>query len=267
MEPGYAPTLIDVTRPSTARVQDYLLGGAHNFAVDRALADELVLACPAVTDRVRSHRVFLRRAVRFLAGQGVHQFLDIGSGVPTVGSPHETARRVLPESTVVYVDIDPVTVAHGQAILEGDDRAAIVRADLRDPESIAAAVTWLDLIDFTRPVALLFAGVLHLLPDEDDPVGLVAALRDRLVTGGYLLVSHATRSGTGTAAARHPRPQHEILRFFDGTTLVEPGLVPLPLWRTDPDERLDDPDRIGIYAGIGRIHAGTAHRADGTIRV
>jgi hypothetical protein len=272
MDAGYSPTMIDVARPSTARVEDYLLGGAHNFAVDRALGDQLVSASPVLADRIRSHRVFLRRAVRFLAQQGVRQFLDIGSGVPTVGSAHETARRVSPESTVVYVDVDPVAVAHGQAILEGDDRAAVIRADLRDPESMAAAVARLGLIDFTRPAALLFAGILDLLPDEDDPVGLVAALRGRLLTGGYVLVSHATRPTTwlaaaGTAAARHPRSRAEILRFFAGTRLVEPGLVHLPLWRPDPGEHLNFPQRLAIYAGIGRVTAGADRLASGSDRV
>jgi S-adenosyl methyltransferase len=260
--PSWAPETIDVTRPSAARVYDYILGGAHNFAVDRQLGDELIRTSPDVAETMRANRVFLRRAVRALAGQGVRQFLDIGSGVPTVGNVHEIAQQIAPESTVVYVDVDPVAVAHSEAILAGNDRAGVVCADLRDPALITDKAR--GLIDFGAPVGVLLAGVVHFVPDEDDPAGLVAALRDPLVAGSYLLISHTTYDGqppevveaqklaARTATPLYPRPHAEILAYFDGTTLLDPGLVPIPLWRPDPGEVVAHPERISAYAGVGR---------------
>jgi SAM-dependent methyltransferase len=262
--PSWAPDGIDVTRPSAARVYDYILGGAHNFAVDRALGDELVRTSPDVADTMRSNRVFLRRAVRYLAEQGVRQFLDIGSGVPTVGNVHEVAQQVAPESTVVYVDVDPVAVAHSEAILAGNERAGVICADLRQPDRIRAEARQLRLIDFDRPVAVLLAGVVHFVPAADDPAGLVASLRDPLAPGSYLLISHTTFDGqppevveaqrlaARTATPLFPRPHGEILAYFDGLTLVDPGLVFIPLWRPDPGEKVEHPERISAYAGVGR---------------
>jgi SAM-dependent methyltransferase len=261
--PTWAPEGIDITRPSAARVYDYILGGAHNFAVDRALGDELIRTSPDVAETMRSNRVFLRRAVRFLAGQGVRQFLDIGSGVPTVGNVHEVAQQVAPESTVVYVDVDPVAVAHSEAILNGADRAGVICADLREPERIRAEAQRLGMIDFDRPVAVLLAGVIHFVPDSDDPAGLVSSLRDPLPPGSSLLISHTTFDGqppevveaqqlaARTATPLYPRPHAEILSYFDGTTLVDPGLVYIPLWRPDPGEQVTHPERISAYAGVG----------------
>jgi hypothetical protein len=261
--PTWAPDGIDVTRPSAARVYDYILGGAHNFAVDRALGDELIRTSPDVAETMRSNRVFLRRAVRFLAEQGVRQFLDIGSGVPTVGNVHEVAQQVAPDSTVVYVDVDPVAVAHSEAILTGNERAGVICADLREPDRIRAEAGKLGLIDFDRPVAVLLAGVVHFIPDSDDPAGLVASLRDPLVAGSYLLISHTTFDGqppevveaqklaARTATPLFPRTHREILAYFDGMSLVDPGLVFIPLWRPEPGEQVEHPERISAYAGVG----------------
>ena len=262
--PDWAPGNIDVTRPSAARVYDYILGGAHNFAVDRRLGDELVRTSPEVAETMRANRIFLRRAVRFLAGQGVRQFLDIGSGVPTVGNVHEIAQQLAPESTVVYVDFDPVAVAHSEAILESNDRAGVVCADLRQPGRILDEVRGLGLIDLTAPVALLLAGVLHFLADSDKPGDLVAQLRDALAPGSHLLISHTTFDGqppevveaqrlaAQTATPIFPRPYNEVLSYFAGTALVEPGLVYIPLWRPDPGEVVAHAERISAYAGVGR---------------
>jgi hypothetical protein len=261
--PTLAPDGIDVTRPSAARVYDYILGGAHNFAVDRALGDELIRTSPDVAETMRSNRVFLRRAVRFLAEQGVRQFLDIGSGVPTVGNVHEVAQQVAPESTVVYVDVDPVAVVHSEAILAGNERAGVICADLREPDRIKAKAVELGLIDFGRPVAVLLAGVVHFVPDSDDPATVVASLREPLVPGSYLLISHTTYDGqppevveaqklaTRTATPLFPRPHAEILAYFEGLTLVDPGLVFIPLWRPAPGEQVEHPERISAYAGVG----------------
>jgi SAM-dependent methyltransferase len=262
--PTWAPDGIDVNRPSAARVYDYILGGAHNFEVDRALGDELIRTSPDVAATMRANRVFLRRAVRFLAGSGVRQFLDIGSGVPTVGNVHEIAQESAPGSTVVYVDVDPVAVAHSEAILDGNDRAGVICADLREPERILAEARQLGLIDIDKPVAVLLAGVVHFVPDADNPGGLVRQLVDGLVPGSYLLLSHTTFDGqppevleaqalaARTATELYPRRHAEILGYFDGLTLVEPGLVFIPLWRPDPDERIEHPERISAYAGVGR---------------
>jgi|SRR5205814_1385414 len=262
--PGWAPENIDISQPSAARVYDYILGGAHNFAVDRQLGDELIRTSPDVAETMRSNRVFLRRAVTFLVEQGVRQFVDIGSGVPTVGNVHEVAQAAAPESTVVYVDVDPVAVAHSEAILRGNDRAAVICEDLREPERILDQARALGLIDLTRPVAVLLAGVLHFVPDADDPAGLVAKLRDPLATGSYLLISHTTFDGqppevveaqrlaSRTATPLFPRPHRQILEYFEHTTLVEPGLVYIPLWRPDPGETVAYPERISAYAGVGR---------------
>jgi hypothetical protein len=262
--PTWAPEGIDVNRPSAARVYDYILGGAHNFEVDRALGDELIRTSPDVADTMRANRVFLRRAVRFLAQAGVRQFLDIGSGVPTVGNVHEIAQAAAPESTVVYVDVDPVAVGHSEAILAGNDLAGVICADMREPERIMQEARRLDLIDVSRPVAVLLAGVVHFVPDSDDPAGLVKHLVDGVVPGSYLLLSHSTFDGqppevieaqalaARTATELYPRPHAEILSYFDGTTLVDPGLVFIPQWRPDEGERVEHPERISAYAGVGR---------------
>jgi len=262
--PSWAPEGIDVSRPSAARVYDYLLGGAHNFEVDRALGDELVRRSPELAETMRANRVFLRRAVRFLAGAGVRQFLDIGSGVPTAGNVHEIAQQVAPDATVVYVDVDPVAVAHSDAILAADDRAAMLCADLREPGRILAEAHQTGLIDSSRPVAVLLAGVVHFVPDAADPGDLIRQLVEPLAAGSYLLISHATFDGqppglvetqrlsARTATEISPRPYAEIVRYFDGLTLVEPGLVFIPQWRPDPDEPDGRPERIAAYAGIGR---------------
>lgn len=262
--PTWAPDGIDVNRPSAARVYDYILGGAHNFAVDRALGDELIRTSPDVADTMRANRVFLRRAVRFLAGTGVRQFLDIGSGVPTVGNVHEIAQQVAPGSTVVYVDMDPVAVAHSEEILAGNDRAGVICADLREPERILFEARHLGLIDFDQPVALLLAGVVHFVPDQDNPDALVRDLVSPLAPGSHLLISHTTFDGQPpevieaqalagrTATELFPRPYQTILGYFDGLALVDPGLVYIPLWRPDPGERIAHPERISAYAGVGR---------------
>jgi SAM-dependent methyltransferase len=258
------PQGIDVTQPSAARVYDYFLGGAHNFAVDRALADQITALTPNVGETMRAGRAFLRRAVKFLVEAGVRQFLDIGSGIPTVGNVHEIAQLAAPDSTVIYVDVDPIAVAHSRAILEGNDRAAVIQADLREPERILAEARQTGLIDFSQPSAILLAGVVHFILDADDPAGHVATLRKALAPGGYLVLSHTTMDDqppevvqaqqlsqrTGTEIALRSRAQVEA--YFDGLTLVEPGLVFLPAWRPDPGDVVDQPERVAAFGGVGR---------------
>ena len=259
----WVPPGIDTTRPSAARVYDYFLGGTHHLPVDRELAARIEAMTPDIGATMRANRVFLRRAVRFLAGAGVRQFLDIGSGIPTAGNVHEIARAEAAGSTVVYVDVDPVAVEHSRAILAGVERTGVVLADARDTGLLLAGTARLGLIDFTEPVGILLAGVLHFVADSDDPAGLVAALRSAVVPGSHLVISHATADGqppevveaqklssrTGTGIVL--RPHAEIASWFDGFPLVEPGLVHIPLWRPEPGTAVEQPERFGAYAGVG----------------
>jgi SAM-dependent methyltransferase len=262
--PEWAPADLDVTRPSVARVYDYVLGGAHNFDVDRQLADEISRLAPNIIDSARASRHFLRRGVRFLAEAGIRQFLDIGSGIPTVGNVHEIAQAVEPTTRVVYVDIDPIAVAQSRSILRGNATTGVLCVDLRDPAKIFAEAVETGLINLDEPLAVLLAGVLHFLPDSDEPAEVVRQLREPLAPGSYLLISHATGDGqppevraaqqlTARSAEVTLRTHAEIAAFFGPFTLVEPGLVRLGQWRPDPaDEPDPDPDRVAGYAGVGR---------------
>jgi SAM-dependent methyltransferase len=260
----WVPAGIDVDVPSAARVYDYFLGGAHNFAVDRALAEQIAAMTPNIGETMRSNRVFLRRAVRYLAAQGIRQFLDIGSGIPTAGNVHEIALEAAPGARVVYADIDPVAVEHSRAILAGVDGTGVICADVRDVDRVLAEAEKLG-IDFTRPVAVLLAGVLHFVPDSDSPAAIVTALGSAVAPGSYLLISHATADGqppevveaqrlsgrTGTEIVL--RPAAAITSYFDGFDLVDPGVVFIPRWRPDPQDPVDEhPERVGAYAGVGR---------------
>ncbi|BEL08571.1 SAM-dependent methyltransferase [Actinoplanes sichuanensis] len=255
----WVPAGIDTSRPSAARVYDYFLGGTHHLPVDRELAGHIEAMTPDIGATMRANREFLQRAVRFLAGAGIRQFLDVGSGIPTSGNVHEIAQAEASGSSVVYVDVDPVAVGHSRAILAGVERTGVVLADARDTGTILAEAA--QLIDFGQPVAVLLAGVLHFVPDEDDPAGLVAALRGVTAPGSYLLISHATadgqppevvaaqrlssRTGTGIVLRSHA----EIASWFAGFPLIDPGLVHIPLWR--PTEPVEHPERYGAYAGVG----------------
>lgn len=259
----WVPPEVDTTRASIARVYDYLLDGAHNFAIDRELALKGLELLPNLRDAARFNRAFLHRAVRFCLDQGIRQFLDIGSGVPTVGNVHEVAQAVAPDSHVVYVDNEPVAVAHSELILEGNDRAGVVWADAREPHTILSHPTTRRLLDFERPVAVLMVAVLHAIPDKDDPAGIVAQFRDAVVPGSFLAVSHGT-SDRGSEQLRiyrdmfkdsqtpvvH-RTHEEVFGLFDGWKLIEPGVVFTPEWRPEPGAaRVLDPERGFCYAGV-----------------
>jgi hypothetical protein len=263
--PSWAPAEIDLRRPSAARVYDFYLGGLHNFEVDRQMAREAIGLWPDLPRIMQANRAFLRRAVRFLATAGITQFVDIGSGIPTVGNVHQVAQQAVPSTRVVYVDSDPVAVAHSRAILAGDSQTAVVQADLRQPERILADPAVQSMIDFDRPVAILLVAVLHFLADEDDPAGAVARLSEPLSRDSYLVISHASTDGQPRLAALHQelyqrtptpmtmRSRAEIARLFEDFELVPPGLVWLPEWRPDPGEPVDDqPERTTGFAGVGR---------------
>jgi hypothetical protein len=257
--PSWAPAEVDLDRPSAARVYDYYLGGFHNFPADREMAKEAIRMWPELPLMMQANRGFLRRAVRFAVREGVTQFLDIGSGIPTVGNSHEVARQADPAARVVYVDVDPVAVAHSRAILADDDATAVVQADLRDPDRILGDESLRALIDLDRPVAIL-----HFVPDADHPRELIARLRDAVAPGSFVVISHASQDGQPVLAdshqklyARTPTPmsmrsQAEIEKFFDGFELVEPGVVPLQKWRPEaPSEDGADSKRMVGYAGVG----------------
>lgn len=263
--PSWAPENVDLDRPSAARVYDYFLGGAHNFAVDRQLADAIASMTPDIGDTMRANRAFLRRVVRFLVGGGITQFLDVGSGIPTVGNVHEVAQQADPSARVVYVDIDPIAVSHSRALLAGDPQTTAIQADARDVESIVGDPETTRLLDFARPVAVLLLGVLHFVADEDDPAGIVALLRDAVCPGSHIALVNVTfedqppevieaqKLSGRTGTPIHLRSRADLLGYFAGLELIEPGLVHLPLWR--PDSPLDvdaRPERFGAMAGVAR---------------
>ncbi len=254
--------------PSVARMYDYWLGGFHHFAVDRQTAEELTALYPALPQVARANRAALRRVVTFLAEQGIDQFLDIGSGIPTVGNVHEVAQRITPAARVVYVDNDPVAVEHSRAILADNPLATVVEADARLPEELLAHPEVQRMLDFRQPVAVLVLALLHFIPDDAEAERVVRALRDALAPGSYLAISHATHGhlpGEMTArveqlytrftAGGKYRTPAAIARFFDGLTLIEPGLVYAPLWRpeTPDDPFLDRPEESVNLVGVGRV--------------
>ncbi|SES11023.1 S-adenosyl methyltransferase [Lentzea xinjiangensis] len=240
------PPGVDTSVPSPARVYDYWLGGGHNFASNRALGERILRIMPGVRDAARLNRSFLRRAALFMVERGVRQFLDIGSGIPTVGNLHEVVQAEAPGCRVVYVDRDAVAVAHRELLLAGNRDTAVVQADLRDLDAIFAGPAG-GLLDLDRPVGLFMLLVLHFVPDGWDPAAIVAGYRDRLAPGSYLAVSHtsaeakpagmaeAVRAYNDSSAGNQafPRTRDEVLAFFDGFDLVEPGLVGCPSWRPD----------------------------------
>ncbi|MDO3704562.1 SAM-dependent methyltransferase [Micromonospora sp. C28SCA-DRY-2] len=264
--PDWAPETIDIERPSVARMYDYYLGGSHNFAVDRAAAQAMVAAVPEAPLMAQANRAFLRRAVQFLTESGVRQFLDIGSGIPTVGNVHEIAQRIAPESRVVYVDVDPVAVAHSREILDGNDRTAVVQEDLRHPERILAHPDVRGLLDLSEPVAVLIVAVLHFVSDDDRPAELLRTLRSALAPGSWLVLSQASadgREGDERAEAERVyrntdnplwiRSRAELTALFDGFQLVEPGVVWVPQWLPDSAESAEDAERAAFIGGVGRL--------------
>lgn len=259
-EASWIPDDVDVTRPNAARVYDYFLGGANNFDVDRVFAKKLTEILPDAPFLAIENRGFLRRSVRFLADQGIRQFLDLGSGIPTVGNTHEIAQAVDPTTRVVYVDFEAVAVAHSEMILADVPNATILRADIRQPDTVLSNPATLEMIDFSQPVGVLMFSSVHFISEEDRPWDIVAAFRDATVPGSYLAFSHATndqRPEVADAVAEYKnaansayvRTKDEFLRFFDGYDLVEPGAVYTAEWRAELE--VCDPWRAGAYAGVG----------------
>ena len=260
-----APLGIDPTIPSTARMYDFWLGGKDHFAVDRMAALEVSEAAPEVKMMAIENRRFLRRAVRYLATEaGITQFLDIGTGLPTQGNVHEVAQQVNPDARVVYVDNDPMVLAHSRALKTGGN-TAVIEADLRDPAAILTHPRTQALINLQQPLAVLLVAVLHFIADEDDPYSIVASIFNSMAPGSYLVVSHATGgmpiAGSAARVEEHYRKNvasgttlrspEEILRFFDGFELAEPGLVKVTHWHPMEPGALDD-EKIWLLGAIGR---------------
>ncbi|MCC3649921.1 SAM-dependent methyltransferase [Streptomyces sp. S07_1.15] len=261
--PEYVPPEIDTTRPSIARVYDAILGGKDNYPVDRAVAEELNEAFPDGGAGARLNRAMHGRVVRHLAGMGVDQFLDLGSGLPTAPNTHEVAQSVNPAAKVVYVDNDPIVHAHGRALLADDHRTVVVDADVREPDKVLTHPEVTAALDLERPLGLILHAVIHHIVDAYDPRGVVETYKKAIAPGSYMSLTHFTSS---TAAARglqsvlmkalgtgQLRSLVEIAGFFGGLDLVEPGLVYLPYWR--PDGPVTAPlDIAGLLTcgGVGR---------------
>ncbi|HZF88540.1 SAM-dependent methyltransferase [Streptomyces sp.] len=265
--PAWAPRSIDISVPSVSRIYDFYLGGSHNFEVDREAARRAMEFMPGLPKIMQANRAFMRRAVRYAVDQGVTQFLDIGSGIPTFGNVHEVAQAASPGARVVYVDHDPVAVAHSQAVLEGNAHADVAAADLLKPQDILTSPQVDRLLDLDRPVALLLVAILHFVEDADDPYAAVAQLSDALAPGSMLVLTHASYEGIPLTAERaggavdvykdirNPlimRSRDEIAQFFEGYDMVEPGLVPMPHWRPDTAPEDEDPYAFSGFAGVGR---------------
>ena len=261
--PGWVPEGVDITVPNAARVYDFALGGYHNFTVDREFWRQAEVLMPQAKYVARANRAFLGRAVRWLADAGVRQFLDIGSGIPTLGNVHEVAQDADPEARVMYVDIDPVAVQQSRTLLAGNPRAAVIQGDLRKPEEILYHPQVLELLDFSQPVAVLLVAVLHFIPDTDQPAGIIRRLSEPLVSGSYLAVSHLgpdvtpERRQVQEAARklyeRTPTPvvlrtAAELAALIDGFDVLEPGVTAATDWRPDPDEAGDPPQPTALVA-------------------
>ncbi|MGW1377783.1 SAM-dependent methyltransferase [Streptomyces sp. NPDC002446] len=240
---------VDVTIPSVARMYDYYLGGKDNYAVDREACEELSKVVPSTQVLAINNRRFLQRVVRWLATEhGIRQFIDHGSGLPTQDNVHQVAQRVDPQSRVVYVDNDPIVLAHGRALLEENAHTAVIQADMRDTDGIFGSPEVERLIDFDQPVAALFVSVLHCIPDSDDPAGLIKRVADRLAPGSFLVVCQLVSEDAATRdfvtefmrVQTHGqwgrvRQAHELAGFLEGLEVLEPGLVEVSTWKPDAD--------------------------------
>jgi SAM-dependent methyltransferase len=266
-DPGtrHLPPELNTNVPQSARVYDYWLGGKDHFPADRALGEAIAGQLPTIRTQVRGQRAFLGRAVRYLARDaGVRQYLDVGTGIPSAGNVHDVAQELAPESRVLYVDNDPIVLAHARALMPGtpEGRVSFIQADLRQPEAILGDPAVAGTLDLAQPVGLVLVGVVHHLRD-DDPRWIVSTLVDALAPGSYLVLSQTTpdfdpEAMAGLAAVSEqggipnvPRSLADTEPFFAGLELVEPGLVPLAAWRPVPGAE-QDPRSVYAYAGVAR---------------
>lgn len=266
----WVPPTIDTSVPHPARMYDYYLGGSHNLAADRELAHAFLQVVPEMPQIARAQHATMLRMVKYLARAGVRQYLDLGAGIPAADTVHDVARAHVADPRVVYVDRDPVAVSVSRAILSEVPHTVVLRADMRDPRTVINHRELRGVLDFRQPVALLMSAVLHSVPDDEDPEGIVAAYRDATVPGSYLAVTHATDDyrpdlvERTAAIYRHAgyrftyRPKERIEKFFDGYELIAPGLVDVINWRPDPSPTPDpfggDVARYSAYSGLARRH-------------
>ena len=266
-DPVGLPPEINTGVAHSARVYDYWLGGKDNFAADREVGDAIIAAIPSAPLLARDNRAFLGRAVRYLAGEaGIRQFLDIGTGIPAAGNTHEVAQATAPDSRVVYVDHDPIVLAHARALMTSNPAGAtaFIQGDFREPDVILADPALRATLDLDKPVALMLVAILHFFTDDKDPHGIVSGLVDALPSGSYLTVTNLTadfmdpgQAAMATQAGRQggityvPRGQAQVAAFLDGLDIVDPGVVPMQAWRPDGGE-LADPHGPTSYAAVAR---------------
>jgi S-adenosyl methyltransferase len=262
MDLDHVPLEIDTTRPSVARVYDAILGGKDNFAVDRAVAAAAVKTMGDDGNGARLNRAALGRAVRYMVSQGVTQFLDLGSGLPTVQNTHQIAQTINPEARVAYVDNDPSVYLHGQALLADDASATVVLADITTPDKLLAMKEVNGFLDFGRPVGLIMNAVIHHVLDGEDPYGIVDRYKRALAPGSYLQLTHFCDESPEVRAnvavlkrslgRGQVRSREEITRFFDGLDLVQPGVVFLPFWQPDTLPNAAEPGSMLMLCGVAR---------------
>ena len=261
------PPAIDTSVAHSARIYDYILGGKDNFEADRRAAEAAIARNPTMAVGMRANRAVMRRMTAYLAGEaGIRQFLDIGTGLPTSPNMHEIGQRIAPESRVVYVDNDPIVLAHARALLISTAVGACtyIDADARDPEAILADPKLSGTIDLSRPVALMLFGIMHFLPDSDNPQAIVARFLEALPAGSYLAIQHPTADfyppGVGSQTAYRGagipfqyRSKDEFARFLDGLDLVDPGITPMSEWRPELEPGPQpSPSEAGAYAALAR---------------
>ena len=264
---AWVPEDVDITVPNASRVYDFALGGVHNFRVDREFFAQAEQVMPQVRLLAQANRAFLGRAVRWLTAAGMRQFLDLGSGIPTLGNVHEVAQETDPATRVVYVDIDPVAVEQSNSLLKNNRYATAIRGDLRDPGSILRDPRLLDFLDFSQPVAMLTVAVLHFIPDRDDPRSIIQEFAAALMPGSYLVVSH----GAPEASEESRRQQETVRKLYEQTPtpfvirdaeqvaallgdsfeLLPPGVVRADQWNPDPEDD-DELPQPAVLAAIGR---------------
>ncbi|KRV50502.1 hypothetical protein AQ490_15600 [Wenjunlia vitaminophila] len=265
---GYQPTTdLRTNQPHAARMYDFLLGGRDHFAADRQAAKKALSAFPTLRIAAEENRRFLGRAVEYLVREaGIEQFLDIGSGLPTAENVHQVAQRHSPGARVVYVDNDPIVLAHGRALLEEDTRTTVIQADVREPRSILEHPGARQLLDFSRPMAVLVVALFHFIGDDEDPIGILRTLRDAVAPGSYFVLSHATaeispETALGVQRAYRAqgvpltlRDRAQFLEFFQGMELVEPRVQVVSDWRSGLTEgQRPSHAEVSWYGGIARV--------------
>ncbi len=259
---GWIPEGQDLTKPNAARIYDFVLGGYHNFDVDRVVAKRLMASYPNLEIAALANRAFLKRVVTFLVNQGIEQIIDIGSGIPTVQNTHEVAQAINPRVRVLYVDRDPVAIGHSKLILKDTPNALAIQADAADPDGIIHHQDVQALLDLSRPVGLLFVLLLHYLVDDEVAYHTVLTFRDQMAAGSYLAIAHPSidllHRVTGAfkeVTETKLRSKAEIEKFFDGFEILDPGIVPTPLWRPESptDFLIDTPEQAINHSGVGRL--------------